>query len=246
MPEIARGLTDRPEVDLPLLTFPTAGSAGVEIALTTRAGGVSEGPFESLNLSLAVGDDEAAVIENRRRVAAAAGWPTPHAALLKQVHGCEVIYAPVGAAGILGEGDALVTAEPGVVLGILTADCAPVLLAGGGRVGAAHAGWRGLVGGVVERTLERMGGADRAWIGPSIRACCYEVGPEVIEAFRKHSLPVVDERHVDPPGAAAEILHRAGVTEVEMAEQCTSSDRSFFSHRRDGITGRQGAFIWSM
>lgn len=215
------------------------------IAFTTRAGGVSEGPFASLNLSLAVGDDEEAVGENRRRVADAARFPAESAAFLKQVHGCEVIHAPAGAAGVLGEGDGLVTDQAGVVLGILTADCVPVLLSGPRGVGAAHAGWRGLVAGVVERTVERMGGAEHAWIGPSIRACCYEVGREVIEAFRRRSLPVVDERHVDPPAAAAEVLRRLGVGDVEMVPSCTSSDPSFFSHRRDGITGRQGAFIWS-
>lgn len=245
MSDRTRERTDRPHPDLPLLRFSGSVAGPVGVAFTTRVGGVSRGPFESLNLSLAVGDDEEAVTENRRRVAAAAAFPTERAALLKQVHGCDVIEAPAGASGVLGSGDGLVTSESGVVLGVLTADCVPVLLAGPKGVGAAHAGWRGLVAGVVERTVERMGGAERAWIGPSIRACCYEVGPEVIEAFRRRTLPVSGEGNVDPPVVAAEILRRLGVPHVEMVPSCTSSDASFFSHRRDGVTGRQGAFIWS-
>lgn len=245
MTKNARGLVLGAAAGPPVIVSPDA-PADVRVAFTTRAGGVSAGPFATLNLSLSVGDDEDAVVENRRRAAAAAGFSIERLALMKQVHGCAVLSAGPGAAGVVGEGDGLITSEAGAVVGVLTADCAPVLLARPGTVGAAHAGWRGLVCGIVEATLDRMGGAERAWIGPSIRACCYEVGPDVIDAFRSRSLPVADERHVDPPAAAAELLRREGVERVDIAGACTYCDRSFFSYRRDGVTGRQGAFIWRM
>jgi copper oxidase (laccase) domain-containing protein len=124
----------------------------------------------------------------------------------------------------------------------MSADCVPVLLAGTEEVIAVHAGWRGLVGGVIDRALERLGPARAAWIGPCIKGCCYEVGTDVIDAFRSAELPTGEGR-VDPADAAAAILERADVKDVEVATECTSCDDRFFSHRRDGVTGRQGGFI---
>jgi YfiH family protein len=229
--------------DVPLLIDDAAQSFGVRIAFSKRDGGVSERPFESLNLSSMVGDDEDAVRANRARFAAAAGFEPEQLVLTKQIHGAGVLQ--VGAIRswqTLEPGDALVTSEKNVAVGVLTADCVPVLLAGHDRVAAVHAGWRGLVAGVIEAAVAEVGDIRAAWVGPSIHACCYEVGPEVIEAFRDAELPVGDTS-VDPGRAASMILHRAGVERVTASSDCTSCDERFFSYRRDGATGRQGAFI---
>lgn len=217
---------------------------GVRIAFTTRLGGVSESPFDSLNLSGAVGDDAGRVEENRRRVERAVGFEEGSITLLKQIHGADVVAAAPGACGVIGEGDALVVTEPGTTVGVLTADCVPVLMVGPEGAAAAHAGWRGLVAGTIEEASAAIGGATAAWVGPSIHACCYEVGPEVIAAFEDASLPVADATHVDPGRAALSVLRRLGVTEVAFADDCTSCDPTFFSYRREGpTTGRQGGFI---
>src|SRR5918996_1429655 len=119
---------------------------------------------------------------------------------------------------------------------------ARVILWGDGVVALVHAGWRGLVAGAVETGAAATGNVNAAWVGPSIHACCYEVGPEVIDAFEGRNLPVADGAHVDPGRAAAVALRGAGVEAIAVSEVCTSCDRSYFSHRRDGVTGRQGAF----
>lgn len=217
---------------------------GVRVAFTDRLGGVSVPPYESLNLAARVGDHPSMVGTNRRRAAEAAGFALDELALARQVHGRDLIEVLPGTAGVVGEGDALVASEPGVVLGILTADCAPVLLAGPGGIGVAHAGWRGLVAGVIDVAVAWLGIVERAWVGPSIHSCCYAVGDEVLEAFRSAGLPVADAGHVDTATAAVAALHRAGVAEVEVAAECTSCDARYFSYRRDGLTGRQGAFVW--
>ena len=217
---------------------------GVRVAFTDRVGGVSEAPYDSLNLAARVGDHPSKVGTNRRRAAEAAGFDLDALALARQVHGRDLIDVHPGDVGVVGEGDALFADEPGVVLGILTADCAPVILAGPGGIGVAHAGWRGLVGGVIDVAMARLGVVERAWVGPAIRSCCYTVGEEVVAGFREAGLPVADESHVDPAAAAAATLDRAGVAEVQVAPQCTSCDARYFSYRRDGVTGRQGAFVW--
>lgn len=212
---------------------------GVRVAFTDRVGGVSAAPYDSLNLAARVGDHPSKVGTNRRRAAAAAGFDPDALALARQVHGRDLIDVRRGDAGVIGAGDALFTQEPGVVLGILTADCAPVILAGPGGIGIAHAGWRGLVAGVIDVAVARMGVVERAWVGPAIHSCCYEVGAEVIAAFRSAGLPVADDSHVDPATAAATALDRAGVPEIEVVADCTSCDARYFSYRRDGVTGRQ-------
>ena len=222
----------------------TARGERVSVAFTDRNGGVSDAPFHTLNLGLFVGDDEGAVWENRIRVGKAAGFDADDVALARQVHGADVIEVEAGRCGVVGEADVLVTDAPGTPIAILTADCAPVILEGAERIGVVHAGWRGVVGGAVEAGLDAVGSVSRAWVGPSIHACCYEVGPEVIDAFRAKDLPVADGARVDPARAAAVLLHRAGVRDVVVSDICTHCDDRYFSYRRDGTTGRQGAFAW--
>jgi polyphenol oxidase len=236
-------LTNASRDGLSLLRDEGALSAGLLVAFTDRRGGISEPPFESLNLAMRVGDEEARVAENRVRVAAAAGFDPERLALARQVHGTRVIEIERGMTGVCGEADVLVARGPGPVLGVLTADCAPVALAGERGVALAHAGWRGLVAGVVERAVEQVAPVRSAWIGPCIHACCYEVGAEVVEAFAAGSLPVAGERRVDPGRAAAVALRRAGVEAIAARDECTSCNPRYFSYRRDGLTGRQGAFV---
>jgi YfiH family protein len=214
----------------------------VLVAFADRNGGVGEPPFDSLNLSVAVGDGEHAAA-NRARIAGSLGFDVGRLAQVRQVHGATVLDAPPGCSGVQGEADGLVARDPGVVLGILTADCVPVLLEGEHGVAALHAGWRGLVAGVLEQGVRRVGPVRAAWVGPSIHACCYEVGDDVTEAFERAGLPVVDERHVGPADAARAALQRCGVGNLAVATECTSCDRNYFSYRRDGTTGRQGSFI---
>jgi YfiH family protein len=227
---------------LRLLTDPRARKRGVLVAFSDRNGGVSDAPFDTLNISRSVGDPHQADT-NRRRVAAALGFDVGSLAQVRQVHGAEVVEAAAGCSGVQGEGDGLVARDRGVVCGVLTADCVPVLLEGDGGVAALHAGWRGLVAGVLQRGVEEVGPVVAAWIGPSIHSCCYEVGDDVTGAFTRAGLPVAGPGRVDPSTAALAALQRAGVTNIVRSGQCTSCSSNYFSHRRDGETGRQGAFV---
>ncbi|MGH2753329.1 MAG: polyphenol oxidase family protein, partial [Actinomycetota bacterium] len=213
----------------------------VRVAFTCREGGCSEPPFDTFNLSSFVGDGPGRVADNRERALAVTGFRPGSIALVRQVHGDQILEAG-DVSGVLGEGDGVVSAGGGMTACVLGADCVPVLVAGDGEVVAVHAGWRGLVSGVLERALERVAPVRAAWVGPSIRACCYEVGDEVLGAFARADLPTGDGR-VDPGAAAATILDRFGVENFAGASECTSCDRRFFSHRRDGVTGRQGGFV---
>jgi YfiH family protein len=242
--------------------------AGVVAAFTGRVGGSSAPPHASLNLGLRVGDDLRRVLANRRRVATVLGLAGRPWALARQVHGARVLRVEAGALGQgppeakppLGDADGLVTTDPTVVLAVLTADCAPVLLAdpAAGVVGAVHAGWRGLAAGVVEAGVAAMAeaGADPAacvgLVGPAVGGCCYEVGPEVRDAVGAR-LPAAlattrDGRPaLDPAAGAAQALVRAGVepANLRVAGACTVDlEERFFSHRRDhGRTGRQAGII---
>ncbi|MFN2526654.1 MAG: polyphenol oxidase family protein [Actinomycetota bacterium] len=211
---------------------------------TNREGGVSRGPYASLNVAARVGDHPAAVGENRRRAAAAAGFDVTGLTFSRQVHGKSVLEIGTKPDGpmVAGVADVLVTRRPNVILGILVADCAPVVLAGERGLAVVHAGWRGLVEGVVESGVASVAPVRSAWIGPSIHACCYEVGPAVVAAFRERGLPIADDRHVDPGMSAVAELRRLGVERVVMSDDCTSCDTRYFSYRRDGTTGRQAAF----
>lgn len=227
--------------------------ANVRALVTTRSGGVSTGPYASLNLGIAVNDDPESVAENRRRVRAhLPGEPR----WLKQVHGAGVVQGD--AVSTLVEADAAVTQTPGVVCVIQMADCMPVLLAArdGSVIGIAHAGWRGLAGGVVERTIEAMGVAPStlvAWLGPAIGPDSFEVGDEVRAAFMADDAAAATafrplhagKWFADLFALARQRLRRAGVTAIHGGDLCTVSDPArFFSHRRDRITGRMGAFLW--
>jgi len=224
-----------------LLVDEGARAAGVLVAFGNRRGGVSRPPFEDLNLALRVGDDRDDVIENRRRAASGAGFDGSALALARQEHGSGVIEVAPGQTGVVGIADVLVTRRQGPVLGVLTADCAPVVIAGARGTAVVHAGWRGLVAGAVEAGIEQVGPVWAAWIGPCIHECCYEVGPEVIEAFSDRQLPTGRGR-VDPARAAEHILRRSGVDAISVAAECTHCEAEYFSFRRDGLTGRQGAF----
>lgn len=227
------------------------------VACSTRLGGVSPAPYDSLNLSLATGDHPDRVAANRQRLSAALGVPATWA-LARQVHGCGVLVDP-SETGARVEADALVVRQPGRPAAVLVADCVPVALVGEGVAAAVHAGWRGLCAGVIEAAVAAAGappGALTAWIGPCIGPCCYEVGPEVPQAFvaRRPGAPDCTRRvggatHFDLRAAAAWVLGRAGVAVTGSGDgACTACDPRFFSHRRDarggGTTGRQGLLVW--
>ncbi len=211
-----------------------------EVRFTSRRGGVSAAPFDTLNLGRWTDDDPAAVQENLARVAGATG--VRRLAQARQVHGTAVVPAPPP--GAFPEADAVHTAERGVGCLVLTADCLPVALAapGGEAVAMVHAGWKGLAGGVLEAGVRALGGAvAAAFIGPGAGACCYEVGPEVHARFGTTG------RTLDLKGIAAARLRAAGVDAIHDAGLCTMCDpeRRFFSHRRDrGRTGRQAGIAW--
>ena len=223
-------------------------------AFTTRAGGVSAGAFAGLNLDDRA-DDPAAVQENRRRLAQALDFPEGAFARLNQVHGTQV--QAVTAPGVW-EGDALVTATPGVLLAIGTADCYPLLLEDpvAGVVGAAHAGWKGTVGLIAAQTVEAMTilGAEpaniRAAVGPGICGERYEVGADVARQFREADLGdfvlnVGGRTHLDLAGANRAVLRRAGLPDAQVwvSGRC-STEPDFYSYRRDaGTTGRMWAVI---
>jgi hypothetical protein len=208
-----------------------------EVAFSTRLGGVSEGPFASLNLGLLTHDRRASVEENRRRLCETVGADPEKLTLNRQVHGAEVHRAVAGQRGVPGDG--LWTEEPRVPMLKVTADCLPVALArtnGGPGLCLVHAGWRGLAEGVLEAGVAALGGPIAAVIGPGIGACCYEVGPNVARLFG------VRGRMLDLRAAAERALRAAGVERIEHVDLCTACEAErFFSHRRDGgVTGRQG------
>ena len=244
---------------------PDWAATGVGALMTTRAGGVSRAPWDTLNVGDAVGDDPLAVAENRRRVASAIGVPVVY---LRQVHGTRVVRIDAAdASRVPIEADAAVTDAAGVACAVQVADCLPVLFAapGGRAVGAAHAGWRGLAGGVVECTLDRVAALAgcaanevAVWLGPCIGPRRFEVGDDVLGAFgvdpagdaSPHFVPRrrADGRWrwlCDLPGLARERLAAAGAVRFDGGHGCTVEDRSaFFSYRRDGVTGRHVAAVW--
>lgn len=241
------------------------------VAFTTLRGdaasGASRAPFEYFNLGDRCGDAADAVATNRLRLVERAGLPAMPR-WLRQVHGTGVHRfdgvedgrtAPDGVDPQPEcEADAAVTSTPGLVLAILTADCLPVLFCArdGSEVGAAHAGWRGLAAGVLERTVAEMRTpADEllAWLGPAAGPAAYEVGAEVRDAFLAHdphaATAFVPTRpghwHVDLYALARQRLHACGVVRIYGGGLCTISDPAYFySHRRDGRSGRMASVIW--
>lgn len=241
--------------------------AGVKAAVTTRVGGVSRAPYDSLNLGQHVGDDPEAVRRNREQVAqqlsARPVW-------LNQVHGTDVSWLDDASADGL-TADGVCTLVRGVACTVLVADCLPVLLsdAEGQVVAAAHAGWRGLAGqgkgGILDNTVRALrervspGVELKAWLGPCIGPQVFEVGPEVVEAFASNGFHVrgLSAPHpersgkwlLDLPGLARQRLERLGVGTIAgndgSASWCTVSDATrWFSHRRDRVSGRLAALIW--
>jgi YfiH family protein len=209
-----------------------------EVAFSTREGGVSQGPYESLNLGRMTGDDVERVDENRRILCAEVGAELDRLALNRQVHSATVHKAEPGARGEPGDG--LWTEESDLALLAMSADCLPIALArvGDGRPGVAvlHAGWRGLLGGIVAEGVRALGGRVHAAVGPAIGPCCYEVGAEVAEPFAAAFGPyVLRGRNLDLWTAAERSLRDAGVEEVERLDICTRCNPDlFFSHRRTG------------
>jgi len=227
----------------------------VRAVSTTRLGGLSAAPHDSFNLAGHVGDDDAHVIANRRRLIQALDIPA-EPVWLNQIHGCGVADLGAGISPI--SADAAWTDRPNEVCVVMTADCLPLLLcdAEGTQVAAVHAGWRGLCEGVIEAALARFSGPAsglRAWLGPAIGPDAFEVGPEVRAAFL-----AVDEAagtafrpgtggkwFADLYALARLRLRGAGVDAISGGEHCTYSDAErFFSYRRDGITGRMATLIW--
>ncbi len=240
--------------------------AGVGALMTTRRGGRSRAPYDSMNVGAAVGDEVGAVAANRALLTEASG---ARPVFLRQVHGSRVVRvgcvdaldaAPVHAA------DACFTTEPGIACVVQAADCLPVLLAApqGRAVGAAHAGWRGLAAGVVEAAVAQVSAAAGcapgeldAWLGACIGPGAFEVGADVLLAFGVDAPAAAgdpDRRFVayapgkwlaDLPGLARDRLRAAGVGRIGGGRWCTVTDRSrFFSYRRDGVTGRMAAAVW--
>ncbi len=229
--------------------------SNVRAAVTTRAGGVSVGSYSTLNLGAHVGDDPDVVAENRRRVREALQMRT-EPTWLNQVHGTHVIEARAGVAPPTA--DASVARSPGAVCVVLTADCLPVLFCDeqGTRVAAAHAGWRGLVGGVLAATVTALESPPRsllAWLGPAIEQSAFEVGDEVREQFvLRHSenagafSPNARGRWQADLYALARLeLAHLGVTRVYGGDfACFADAEHFFSYRRESRTGRMGTFVW--
>lgn len=237
------------------ITHPLLTRAGVRHGFFTRAGGVSTGLYEGLNTGVGSKDDPAAVAENRRRVAGWFGRDADDLAACYQIHSAVCRVAEAGWRGERPEGDAVVTAAPGVVCGVLTADCAPVLFADAeaGVVGAAHAGWKGALGGIVHSTVAAMQalGADPrrivAVVGPTIAQGSYEVGADYQERFEHHDPgagrffapgEAPDKRLFDLPGFVLWRLEQAGVGEAAWTGHDTRADATrFYSNRRAYLNG---------
>lgn len=237
------------------VTHPLLDRGGVRHGFFTRRGGTSIGLYDSLNTGIGSGDDPAAVAENRRRVAAHLGGTPDDIAACYQIHSAVARVAEAGWRGDRPEGDAAVTAAPGVICAVLTADCAPVLLADpdAGVVGAAHAGWKGALGGVIHSTvtaMEALGARSErmvAVVGPCIAQASYEVGADFQARFEHHDPGAgrffgpgwsADKRLFDLPGFVLWRLEQAGVGEAAWTGEDTRADAArFYSNRRAFLNG---------
>jgi YfiH family protein len=225
---------------------------GARAAFSTRLGGVSVAPYESLNVAVKTGDEPDHVRENRHRLAAALGRSPEDVVMGRQVHGAELRWHDrrqeprvfADAVKSPDEVDVQATAQQGLAPLVMVADCLPIALAGPGGVAMAHGGWRGLAGGIVATAAERVEAAAAA-IGPGIGPCCYEVGEEVLAEFVDLDGVAVDRR-LDLTTVATRLLERVGVDEIDASGLCTSCNPDLlFSHRRDGErTGRQAGLVW--
>jgi YfiH family protein len=228
----------------------TLGLPGARAVFSTRQGGVSEGPYESLNLGIVTDDKPDRVVENRGRLAREAGVDAGRMVMGWQVHGTDlrewegpdpqVAYAQPGDKD-LPRVDGHVTSATELGLLVLVADCYPVALSDGKQAAMLHCGWRPLAGGIVEQAVATFDSPPAAAVGPGIGGCCYEVGPEVAERFA--DVPgAVEGRMLDLRRVIEARLRAAGVSAIEHLDRCTSCEPElYFSHRRDqGLTGRQG------
>ncbi|MBA2546552.1 MAG: laccase domain-containing protein [Solirubrobacterales bacterium] len=232
--------------------------SGARAAFSTRVGGLSDAPFDALNVAVKTGDEQGKVHDNRRALAAALGIAPENVVMGRQVHGAELhwhdgpqeprVFADVVRSPI--EVDAHATNQPGLVPFVMVADCLPIAISGPGGVAAVHGGWRGLAGGIVAAAAERVRGTDAA-VGPGIGPCCYEVGDEVLAEFRDIEGAATGAtreggRMLDLPAVARALLGRAGISTVDSADLCTACNPNlFYSHRRDGErTGRQACLAW--
>ncbi|MBW8830991.1 MAG: peptidoglycan editing factor PgeF [Burkholderiales bacterium] len=233
---------------------------GVGAVMTTRRGGFSQPPFDSMNIRVGIGDDPQAVHDNQRLLAEAMGV-TP--VYLNQVHGTTVVRltaADLKSGAPIHAADASVTTKHGIACAAQVADCLPVLFAAPGAVGAAHAGWRGLAGGVLEATVKAVceaagcqAGQVQTWLGACIGPRHFEVGTDVLEAFQVDPVKGSPWFRVhadgkwmaDLPGLARDRLARLGVASISGGHWCTADDPArFFSYRRDRTTGRMVAVVW--
>jgi YfiH family protein len=237
-------------------------AGAVIAAFPAREGGVSQPPYDSLNLGLSVDDEPDRVLENRRRLCAAAGIALERLVVPGQVHGTELAWVGEAEAGrgavasetVIREHDGLLTATPGLGLAISYADCVPVVIIADGDAGPAlatvHAGWRGMIAGIVGLAAAELGRRGRliaAAVGPSIGPCCFGVDEELRRRFEARFPGSAGAGTVDLWRCARQELECAGVPagEISVAGICTSSDGRFFSHRRDhGATGRHLAIAW--
>lgn len=227
--------------------------SGVRVAFSTRRGGVSLPPYDTLNLGRSTADRPEAVAENRRRLLESLGLDPARLATAGQVHGAEVVA--VGTPGLAPQCDALVTREPGLALAVSSADCLPILFVAPGAVAAAHSGWRGTLSGVAEGALQAVCRAAeaapdqvRVHLGPCIRDCCYVVGPDVAGRFPRAVVRERDgELRLSLPAAVRHRLMEVGLpaASIEDTEACTACEPHwYFSHRRDrGLTGRQWGLV---
>jgi polyphenol oxidase len=225
---------------------------GATAAFSTRIGGVSEAPFDTLNLGRLTGDP--GVGENRRRLAQALGLDPRNVLIGRQVHEAHVRRhdAPTEPCAYaepqpgLPEADGHATDRPGLAPLVFVADCLPVALSGPRGVAVVHCGWRGLAAGIVRRGVDEVQAAAAA-IGPGIGPCCYEVGDDVRDSFGSLGDGIAVGRMLDLREVARRLLAEAGVDRVEISDLCTSCHPElFFSHRRDrGRTGRQAGLVWS-
>lgn len=214
---------------------------------------MSRSPFDSLNLGILTEDERADVIENRSRLSGALTIDPRRVAMWRQVHGSRIAFHDGDEAESIftrpvpdpPEADGHVTAVPSLPMLVLVADCLPIAVSGPGGLAMLHCGWRGLAGNLVADAASAVRGT-HATIGPGIGPCCFEVGPEVIDAFRPLGDGFAEGRMCDLPEVAERTLRRAGVGSIERSQICTSCDpERFFSHRRDGgVTGRQAGIAW--
>lgn len=237
-------------------------AGGVHAAFPARSGGASRPPYGSLNLGLSVGDDPEAVLENRRRLCAAIGVPLERLVVPGQVHGTTLEWVAEADAGrgafdspsVIRERDGLLTATTGLGLAVSYADCVPVVIVADGDEGPAfatvHAGWRGMLAGVVGAAAAELADGRRlraAVVGPSIGPCCFSVDTGLRRRFEARFPGSAGDATVDLWRCACLDLEAAGVPGglISVAGLCTASDPRFFSHRRDhGVTGRHLAVAW--